>query len=117
MTTALPDNTSGDITPADIRGVIQDLIDSSVNRTDETGRTGRELMAAANAAAARLVLQLGDSATRNVGTSAGTVAAGDHGHSELVLGSLSLRYGASVYKLEITGVTSQGFPIVEWIKQ
>lgn len=39
--------------------------------------TGRSLITAADAAAARSTLGLGDSATRNVGTTAGTVAAGD----------------------------------------
>src|SRR5690606_10054945 len=34
-----------------------------------------------NTATARTNLGLGDSATRNVGTTAGTVAAGDHGHT------------------------------------
>lgn len=38
---------------------------------------GRDLLTAANAGAARTALGLGDSATRDVGTTAGTVAAGD----------------------------------------
>jgi hypothetical protein len=39
--------------------------------------TGRALVTATDAAAGRTALSLGDSATRNVGTGAGTVAAGD----------------------------------------
>jgi len=42
-----------------------------------TGSVGRSLAEAATAAAARTTLELGDSATRNVGYAAGTVAAGD----------------------------------------
>lgn len=48
---------------------------------DTTGATGLALLGAASAAAARTTLELGDSATRSVGTTAGTVAAGDHAHS------------------------------------
>jgi hypothetical protein len=50
----IPDNVAGLVSPADIRKSIVDLADS-----------------------ARLAQDLGDSATRNVGTTAGTVAAGD----------------------------------------
>jgi hypothetical protein len=42
---------------------------------------GRGLLTAVDAAAQRTALGLGDAATRNVGTSAGTVAAGDHSHA------------------------------------
>jgi hypothetical protein len=41
---------------------------------------GRLLIAQANDTAQRAALGLGDSATRNVGTAAGTVAEGDHNH-------------------------------------
>lgn len=41
---------------------------------------GRSLIAAVDAAAARTALALGNSATQNVGTGAGTVAAGNHNH-------------------------------------
>lgn len=51
---ALPDNTSGDISPADVRGRIKDLADS-----------------------ARLAEDLGGAAALDVGTTSGTVAAGD----------------------------------------
>jgi hypothetical protein len=50
----IPDNVAGLVSPADVRKSIVDLADS-----------------------ARLAQDLGDSATRNVGTTAGTVAAGD----------------------------------------
>ena len=42
-----------------------------------SGAVGRSLAGAATAAAARTTLELGDSATRNVGSAANTVAAGD----------------------------------------
>lgn len=45
---------------------------------------GKELIVAADAAAVRTAAALGDSATKNVGTGAGTVAAGDHTHAGYV---------------------------------
>lgn len=42
---------------------------------------GRAVISAADAPAQRTALSLGDSATLNVGTTAGTVAAGNHNHS------------------------------------
>ena len=44
---------------------------------------GLALLDDVNAAAQRTTLGLGDSATKNVGTAAGTVAAGDHTHTTL----------------------------------
>lgn len=44
---------------------------------------GETLIDDADAPTARSTLGLGDSATKNVGTAAGTVAAGDHGHAGL----------------------------------
>jgi glycerate kinase len=44
---------------------------------------GRAVVGAVDAAAQRVALGLGGSATKDVGTSAGTVAAGDHTHSDL----------------------------------
>lgn len=49
---------------------------SSVDITDSTS-FGRDLFTAASKSAQRTALELGDSATKNVGTVAGTVAAGD----------------------------------------
>lgn len=51
---AIPDNTVGEVSPADVRQRIKDLADS-----------------------ARLAEDLGDAAAKNTGTTAGTVAAGD----------------------------------------
>lgn len=47
----------------------------------DTTSTGRSIMTAVDATAMRTILGLGDSATKNVGTNAGTVAAGDHLHT------------------------------------
>lgn len=49
---------------------------SSTEISDGTA-TGRALLTAPSTGSARVVLELGDSATRNVGTAAGTVAAGN----------------------------------------
>jgi hypothetical protein len=49
---------------------------TAANVSDST-TTGRALLTAADAAAARTALSLGDAATKNTGTTAGTVAAGD----------------------------------------
>ena len=46
---------------------------------------GRNLLAAADSAAQRLVLGLGNSSILDVGTTAGTVAAGDHNHDATYL--------------------------------
>lgn len=51
LLTAVNDNTAGDITPADIRGVITDVNDSAVNKTDETTAFGLSLLNLANSAA------------------------------------------------------------------
>ena len=58
-----------------------------------------------NAANARANLGLGDSATKNVGTASGTVAAGDHTHSAAVFPFRVREYSASV-NLKNTGVTT-----------
>ena len=51
----------------------------AVDISDSTA-TGRALISAASQAAARTALALGNSSTLDTGTSAGTVAAGDHTH-------------------------------------
>jgi len=77
LATAVNDNTSGDITPADIRATHTDANDSAVNKVDETTAFSQSLLTAANAAAAQSTLALGGAATLHVGTAAGTVAAGN----------------------------------------
>jgi hypothetical protein len=58
--------------------------------TRATGTTGLALLDDATQADARTTLGLGDSATLNVGTTAGTVAAGDHVHSTYMTQSQAL---------------------------
>ena len=77
LAVAINDNTTGDVTPEDIRLTVTDTNDSALNKTDETTAYSLSLLAAANAGAARTTLSLGGAATLNVGTAAGTVAAGN----------------------------------------
>jgi hypothetical protein len=63
--------------------------------TDST-TAGRGLLTAADAAAQRTALGLGNAATKDVGTAAGTVAAGDHSHAAMPLAHSTLAYAASV---------------------
>lgn len=76
----IPDNSSAAITAAKVRQRLIDIIDSALIRSNDSTTTGRELLLAASKAAARVILELGSSATLNVGTTSGTVAAGDHTH-------------------------------------
>ena len=57
--------------------------------TSVFGRTG-DVVAQAGDYAAADITGLGDSATKNVGTTAGTVAAGDHTHTTLTMTSITL---------------------------
>lgn len=57
------------------------------------------LLQAADAAAARVVLALGNSSTKDTGTTAGTVAAGDHSHSGVykpVFAVAAITYASSI---------------------
>lgn len=73
---------------------------------------GRSLVAAVDAAAARVVLGLGGAAVLNVGTAPGTVAAGDHTHVggsdpfETFKGALAndVSTGANVTPVDVTGL-------------
>lgn len=56
LTTAVNDNTAGDITPADMRGVITDSNDSAVNKVDEVSAFALTVLDDADAAAARSTL-------------------------------------------------------------
>ena len=76
LATAVNDNTAGDITPADVRGVLTDANDSAVNKIDEVSAFALTLLDDANAAAARSTLGLGTSATLNV-PSSGNAASGE----------------------------------------
>jgi hypothetical protein len=53
-----------------------------------TSAYGRGLLESVDAAATRTALELGDGATKNTGTSAGTVAAGDHTHTASAVGAI-----------------------------
>ncbi len=70
---------AGPMTGAELIEVKQSLGSFSY----QPSAVGWSLLAAANAAALRGVLGLGDSSTKSVGTTAGTVAAGDHTHTSL----------------------------------
>lgn len=48
--------TAGDVTAAEVRGVLSNMVDSAVNKTDETTAFGLSLLAAANAAAAQALV-------------------------------------------------------------
>jgi hypothetical protein len=76
----IPDNSSAAVTAAKVRQRLIDIIDSTLMKTNDSTATGRELLLAASKAAARVILELGDAATKNVGTTAETVAAGEHTH-------------------------------------
>lgn len=65
---------------------------------------GRALLDDADATAQRTTLGLGDSATKNVGTGAGTVAAGDHNHSGVYEPA-----DATILKEADIGVTVQAY--------
>jgi hypothetical protein len=70
------------------------------------GRTGN-VVAQAGDYSASDITGLGTAATKNVGTTAGTVAAGDHGHTTLTMDSLILRNPTTgtLWKLELKGAT------------
>jgi hypothetical protein len=63
--------------------------------TDSTA-AGRGLLTGTDAAAQRTALGLGSAATKDVGTAAGTVVAGDHSHAVTPLAHSTLAYAASV---------------------
>ena len=63
-----------------------------------TTSIGRSLTLIADAAAGRTILSLGDSATKNTGTVAGTVSAGDHNHNAW--------YAATSHQHSATSITS-----------
>ena len=68
-----------------------------------SGATGRSLAGAATPAAGRTVLELGSAATRDVGTAAGTVAAGDDSR---ITGALSAATAATTYQPLDSGLTA-----------
>lgn len=68
---------------------------------------GRTLVGGVDAAAARSTLSLGDSATKNVGTSTGTVAAGDHSHSSAEVSDLSTVASTGAYS-DLSGKPTLG---------
>lgn len=74
--------------------------------TSVFGRVG-DVVALPGDYSASDITGLGTSATKDVGTTAGTVAAGDHGHSTLTMDSIVLRNATTgtLWKLELTGAT------------
>lgn len=69
--------------------------------------SGTITLSVSNASTFRTAIGLGDSATKNVGTSAGTVAAGDHTHSTYTGDYIILRNATTgtYWKLEMIGAT------------
>ncbi|TXH10487.1 MAG: hypothetical protein E6R04_05285 [Spirochaetes bacterium] len=69
------------VTPAGVKAVADTKANVSHTHTasqvSDSTTTGRALLTAADAPAARTALSLGDAATKNTGTTAGTLAAGD----------------------------------------
>lgn len=76
LTTAVNDNTSGDITPADMRGVITDANDSAVNKTDETTALSQSLLAQSTAAGMQSVVECPPT-SRTISAGTGLTGGGD----------------------------------------
>ena len=68
-------------------------------------KAGSNLSDLLSASSARTNLGLGDSATKNVGTTAGTVAAGDHSHSAVVVSNRVWTHSAAI-DFKVTGATT-----------
>ena len=79
--TDLPDNTTGDISPADVRGIIKDIIDSYLNTTDTPfadtaairAKTASRLLSVPLIYGAHAPVTLTDAATITVDLNTGTV--------------------------------------------
>lgn len=76
LVVAVNDNTSGDITPADVRGAVTDTNDSAINKVDETTTLSRSLLAQSTTAGMQGVVECPPNA-RTITAGTGLTGGGD----------------------------------------